>query len=640
MKNFQLFRYLKKWMPLIVIFFAVMTVFSYQVLNARQKYTASAVIEYQKMGQEEESEPTEDGTAPDGTSIDVTEIYSSANMAKAMANLGLSYNSYSLDAFCASIKVEPVLTETADDAKENEKEEEKPQEQPSAYIVSCTLDSEYPRGLARDLLNELLNVYFSDYSSKHINVEQVNHQTKDLVDSDYDYLEMVERIDAEVTETLYALDARYRRAEDFRSVDTGYSFWDLCDQFSLIQKIDVSRLYSLVLGNQLTKDKNLLINKYQNRIAENNLTGEKAQADIADALKVIESYVEKMRQSGNTDIDHNYILDDIYDDHWESGNLVDRTGEYDKLLTSWIDYRDRWDYSVINAAYCQYVIGVYRDGNTGLNDTQTLLGPDFAPAAEEKPISIVPPATVKMTNEEIQEEIRSVLDKMNRLYDTVAQTNVEYNEYLGAQSIRILSSASLVSSINLKFYMAIIAVFFLLVGCGGAVLLGRAGDILEYLFLRDRTTGCMNRPSCDSYIEKWKDKPLSSKMCCCNIQITNQREMNEQYGRDQVDLALKEFGRVLRELFEDRNNGFVGYNGSGQFWAFFEKESSETIAEIQEHAVLVLAQTLSSYSFVYQLGAVNAGELEQFYLRNLISQAVKERKPYKTQEFSDKEARP
>ena len=48
---------------------------------------------------------------------------------------------------------------------------------------------------------------------------------------------MVERIDAEVTETLYALDARYRRAEDFRSVDTGYSFWDLCDQFLLIQKI-------------------------------------------------------------------------------------------------------------------------------------------------------------------------------------------------------------------------------------------------------------------------------------------------------------------------------------------------------------------------------------------------------------------
>ena len=125
MKNFQLFRYLKKWMPLIVLFFAVMTVFSYQLLHSRQTYIASAVIEYQKMGQEEESEPTEDGKAPDGMPIDVTEIYSSANMAKAMANLGLSYNSYSLDAFCASIKVEPVLTEPSDDAKENEKEEER-----------------------------------------------------------------------------------------------------------------------------------------------------------------------------------------------------------------------------------------------------------------------------------------------------------------------------------------------------------------------------------------------------------------------------------------------------------------------------------------------------------------------------------
>ena len=74
MKNFQLFRYLKKWMPLIVLFFAVMTVFSYQLLHSRQTYIASAVIEYQKMGQEEESEPTEDGKAPDGMPIDVTEI--------------------------------------------------------------------------------------------------------------------------------------------------------------------------------------------------------------------------------------------------------------------------------------------------------------------------------------------------------------------------------------------------------------------------------------------------------------------------------------------------------------------------------------------------------------------------------------
>lgn len=303
----------------------------------------------------------------------------------------------------------------------------------------------------------------------------------------------------------------YRRATDFRSTDTGYSFWDLCDQFSLIQKIDLPKLYALVLGNQITKNRDLLIDKYQNRIASNQLTGQKAEEDIEDVLEIIDSYVEKMRQSGNTDIDHNYILSDVYDERWQTGNLVDRIGEYDKLLTSWIDYQDRWDYAVINAAYCEYVIDVYRDGNTQLN-TNKKEADAGAPAILDIPL----PAETAAA-QEAETEIRSLLNRMNTLYDIVSMTNVEYNEYLGAQAIRLLSSVSVHTSVNMKLYMAIVAVFFLIVGCGGAILLGRLGDILEYLFLRDKLTGCMNRPSCDRYIEKWKGKPLPAGMCCFNI---------------------------------------------------------------------------------------------------------------------------
>lgn len=92
-------------MLLIVVFFVGMTAFAYRVLQSKQTYTASAVIEYKKMGgadgeqsSSQGTEPASDGLAPDGTKIDVSEIYSSANMAKAMSNLGLSYTAYSLDA--------------------------------------------------------------------------------------------------------------------------------------------------------------------------------------------------------------------------------------------------------------------------------------------------------------------------------------------------------------------------------------------------------------------------------------------------------------------------------------------------------------------------------------------------------------
>lgn len=642
MKKFEIFRYLKKWMPVIVIFLGIMTTLSYQLLKSRQTYTASAVIEYKTIVNNGAST----NLAPDGSEIDVTEIYSSSNMARVMSNLGLSYDTYSLDALCASIKVVPVERESEKSDLKEEEPDETASSKPPAYIVSCTLGSSASNALVRDILNELLDVYFSDFSRQHINEEQVNNSTKDLADTDYDYLEMVERIDEQLQATHKALLSRYNRAQDFRSVDTGYSFIDLCNQLSLIQRIDVPKLYALVLGNQITKDRDLLINKYQNRVAKNELHSQKAQEDIADALNVIRSYVNKMRQSGNTDLDYNYILQDVHGEHWDTIGSVNRTVEYDELLRNWVSYRDQWDYAVINAAYCEYVIGVYRDGNTQLTaDSQMREGrkqegaeqdeqAETEAILEEAPVSVAVPEMERATVEEVEEYIREVLSRMNDVYSSASVMNVEYNEYLGAQTIRILSSASVSASINLRLYTAVIAVFFLLVGCGGAVLLGRAGDILEYMFLRDRLTGCMNRTSCDNYIEKWKNQPLSAEMCCCNIQITNQREMNETYGREQVDQAMKEFGRILRELFEDRRNGFVGYNGSGQFWVFFEKEPRQTVEQEIRHMILTLSQALSNVSLEYQLGWANAGELQQFWIRSLISQAVKNRMSRSTNDIS------
>jgi len=297
MKQFQIFRYLKRWLPLIVCFFIGMTLLASRVLAKKQTYTASAVIEYANGDAKE-------GRAPDGSAIDVSEIASAGNMAKVMENLGLSPASYSLDTLCASIRVEPIIEEQAQNVQQALNEEGKEYtEQPTAYIVSCKLDASGSAGFARDILSELLDVYFSDYSNKHINQEQVSNQTRDLIRTDYDYLEMVEQIDAQLTETVNTLHNRYQREQGFRSADTGYSFSELRDQFKLVLDVDVPRLYALILGSRVTKDRTVLLDKYQNRIAGYGLDGRSAQEDIGDIQRIIETYVEKMRQSGNTDID-------------------------------------------------------------------------------------------------------------------------------------------------------------------------------------------------------------------------------------------------------------------------------------------------------------------------------------------------
>lgn len=620
MKKFQLFRYLKKWLPLIVIFFLAMTALSYRVLANRQTYTASSVIEYS-------NKDAKDGYAPNGAKIDVSEISSSAGMAKVMQNLGLSYENYSLDTLCAGVSVEPVIEEQAENiqAAMNEGGEEYTVH-PTAYIVRFTMDSKGSQSLARDILNELLDVYFSDYSKQYINQEQIHNQTRNLADTDYDYLEMVENIDAQLTGTVDSLHMRYMRAENFRSVATGYSFSDLRDQFSLLQHVDISRLYSLILGNQISKDKALLLDKYQNRIANYRLDEKKAQEDTEDILNIIDSYVDKMRESGNTDIDYNYILDDVYDRKWLSdsdGNHVqtNRTVQYDTLLRSWIKSQNKEDYALLDREYCNYVIGVYRDGITEL---------DTAGTEDEQPVFEIPEPDEAVTEEEVEREIRSVINRMNVLYGIVDQTNAEYNEYLGAKNIRILSSVSVSPAFSMKLYMGIVALFFLLVGCCGAILLGRVGDILEYLFLRDSATGCMNRVSCDNYIQKHEKHMLPLAMCCISLQITNQHELNELYGREETDRAFQKFGRILQDLFGSCKDSFIGYNGGGQFLVFFEKDEQGTLGQEVERLVILLSESLSDLPVAYQLGAVNVGEAVVFRLRNLISVAVSDRRPYMT----------
>ncbi len=624
MRKFELLRYLKRWMPMIVLFFVIMTAGAFRALEKRQSYEASSVIKYSNEG-------AADGLAPDGERIDVSEIYSSANMARVMENLGLSYDRNSLDVLCSGITVTPIIEQQDENIRDAvNKEGEEYTIQPTAYIVSCTLDSSGSAALARNILNELLDVYFSDYSNKHINVGQIDNRMKELADTDYDFLEMVEMVETQLADTVDSLHTRYMRAQDFRSVNTGYSFADLRDQFSLLREVDVPQLYALILGNQITKDRKVLINKYQNRIANYELSSAKAQENIQDILEVINSYVDKMRESGNTDLDSEYILGDVYEDERvadDGGNYrpTNRTVQYDTLLRSWVSSHNDWDYAEIDAAYCRYFISVYSDKGTGAETAG-----QEASGSGEAEAEAAGNGSDRVTAEDIQSRISHMLARMNELYEIVNETSVEYNEYLGAANIRILSSAAVSSAFNMKLYQAVIAVFFLVIGCCGAIVLGRAGDILEYLFLKDSMTGCMNRVSCDNYIQRNEQRLLSVNMCCMSLQITNQRELNQIYGRKGADDVLKEFGRVLQEVFGSRKNSFIAYNGSGQFMVFFEKTSQENVMQEAGRLSIILMQSLDDYSVSYQMGAVNAGEEALFWIRGLISGAVKNGKPYST----------
>lgn len=643
MRNFQIFCYLKRWMSLIVAFFLVMTGLSYYVLLSRQQYVASAVIRYN-------NGDAIYGYAPDGSEIDVSEIGSADNLAKVMENLGLGTDKYSVDSLCASISIFPVYEEEAQVIKAALNEEgERYEEEPVDYLITCSMGREADANFVRNVLNELLDVYFSKYSSEHINKQQISNQVKGIMAENLDYLEAVEKIGQELETTINKLWSYSNSDSTFRSSKTGYSFLNLQKEFILLRDVNLYRLYSLILGNKVTKDEELLMNRYENDIADYRLTGLKAQDDVNQSERIIDAYVEKMRDSGNSNINYNYILDEVYDKRDEStettesdgsvkrvSSRVDRSVEYDTLLTEWIEAKDKFDYSTVDRAYCEYILGVYQGEQTDRNPAEETsdTGEDISQNAEaDSHEAVVPDAVVvskPSDEEEIEKEIRTILDRMNRLYEIADMTNAEHNEYLGAENIRTLTSVSAGQTVNIKMWMAVIAVVFLLIGCCGAILIGRIGDILEYVFLKDRQTGCMNRVSCDNYISRQARLVMQAGFCCINLQLQNQREINNDLGREEADKILAQFGQTLREMYENHLHSFVGYNGSGQFWVFYENDMEKHMESEMERLIVVLKDLFSFYPVTYALSGVNAGEAGDYQIRSLISRTVSRRKNYTT----------
>ena len=89
MKNFALLKYVKKFLPLLIVVCLAATFVVYFKLSSSNTYIASEVIHFN-------DEQAERGLAPTGEKLDVNEIKSSAVMSKVVDKLGLN-GTYSVD---------------------------------------------------------------------------------------------------------------------------------------------------------------------------------------------------------------------------------------------------------------------------------------------------------------------------------------------------------------------------------------------------------------------------------------------------------------------------------------------------------------------------------------------------------------
>lgn len=621
MKRFQLSRYVKKWLPLIIAACFILTAGVFSFLRASQTYLASAVIRY-------EGEDAEEGLTPSGTELDVNEIKSSAIMSQVITNLKLDTVPYSVDDLISRVKITEIIDEDEKTRKEALLDEgEEYEYEPVTYVVSFEARNDEGKSFARRVLDEILDLYFAEYSEKYVNQSSTTNSLSELYNRNYDYFEMMEIIEEQIDKTIETLVDRTKADTYFRSSATGKSFTDFTNEFNYIKSVNVSKLYSQILKYQITKNKTVLISNYTERIKNYNLESMEDSEVINDILTIIDSYVTKMRDSDNTNITFEYILDEVYDDYLASQGgeeeapvKIDQTVSYDKLIYSWRDNSESREYAVIDTAYSNYIIDTFSrctgaDGgacqHTGGTCSANNIGGYDAIVAE------------------VDEGIRNLVDTLEVLYREIEVTNQEYNEYLGAQNISMLSTASVTEGIDVMLYTAIAAVFLLIVCCCGAILLGRLNDIIQYVFYTDHLTGFYNRTAFDSYLRSRDRRLLNDGTLCAMVHISNQVDINKQFGRDNGDLVIKLFADTLKEVF-NKTGAYQVYNGNGQFIIVVEKTDTITVDYILNRFRLLIddREEFTQGEIVYKIGIAETFRDNIHVMRGLLSKAMQAEETY------------
>ena len=155
MKKFEILRYLKRFSMLIFLLTMAGAAMIYLYAQGKQQYTASVVLKYTNDG-------VKDGYAPDGSELDVNEIYSSTVIAQAMDSLGASGRLTTVRSNCS---VTPIISEEQE--KINDALIEKGEEVtyfPDTYKVSLVVDGKLGGSYARNMLDAIMQSYCTYYT--------------------------------------------------------------------------------------------------------------------------------------------------------------------------------------------------------------------------------------------------------------------------------------------------------------------------------------------------------------------------------------------------------------------------------------------------------------------------------------------
>lgn len=557
MKKFEILRYLKRFSFLIFLLSLAGSLLIYLYADNKQEYTASVVIKYTNSG-------VADGYAPDGSKLDVNEIYSSAVISQAMDALGASGK---LSNIRSNVTVTPIIPD--DQQRINDALIEKGEEVtyfPNTYRVSLVVSGKQGANYARNMLDAILQSYCTYYTEKYVEQKLSLNPSSHLLENGYDYYECIRILENDTNDMQNFLLAKREHYPDFRSSKTGYTYADLCAIYSSFKKYTIPELYAQVLSGPQIRDGTVLQEFLANSIADSNQTEQVDTGRRTSIEQLIDEYVQKNAgilesyfTEGGDNVSSNYILGNI--EQAGAGDKAQTT--YDGLILELVDIDKKIAANQIDREFLSEILTNFQNV-------------DFGGTSEE--------------HTRMEQMINDYESQLQKYYEIVNVSSKELNLYISADYLKMMSSVRVAPSINVKLYLVIALVLFFVIGCCGAIVLGRLSDVVDYLLYTDKKSGLPNREKLDVYINGLSGKILPEDYTCFALQLDNLSELSKRFGYTVGDGVLKDFSGLV-QLMGD-TDGMIGYNGIGKFAAFFD-ECSDKKASVM---VRILESQVEEYN--------------------------------------------
>lgn len=409
-------------------------------------------------------------------------------------------------------------------------------------------------------------------------------------------------------------------------------------------------MFAYILNNQVTKNREALLAKYQNRIESYHLENNASQTEIDAINAVVDSYVTMMRESGNTDIKADYILEMVHDTGQEDDSNIDQTVEYDVLMKDYVNNRKDFEWALIDTAYCKYIMEIYSGEasvgtvvkldapETDSPDAEKAAADEQSDTADAKDDAEVPaaPTGVKTASQEVVDNTAAMLadlvSQTNELYTLMDQVNAEYNEYAGAENISLLSNIVVVANRRILLYTGIVVIIFLCIFCAAAVVIGRLGDIVDFYMYKDRKYDLPNRIGCDKFMEGYANRLVPQHFCCIVLRVSKMKEKNSRYGRETMDNMLLKFNEMIKEIFPVGEDCFIALNSVGQYVIFTKnmtKEHMDAYVGYLEHEAAEYNEAVEC-KIEYDCGSVESTSSGVYRIKLLLMNAMHGLKPAQT----------